>query len=297
MTKKIFIWLLSLFYRPRKDKWYAPLEEKRTCSECGKKTKRGMRGYRGPNKGKVFCVHCYLYEVPKKVNRVLAKLCIPLLNINISLGLVIVVAAAILASSYYPFSTSEQSIIHYEFGNELKIDDTSKEKIVDYFYDLLTTVAKRDNVSRGEIRVQVEAALKTRFPLLMLAIIYRESLFDPGAVGEWITVEYKGKKIKTKARGNTQVLPTWTETLIIEGIIKEERDLHDPVLGVRAGEYIFCQHLLEQKGDMLMAVKDFVGSSKSDPLNVKYVRDVFETYGELRLLLMSIKKGGNHEPL
>jgi hypothetical protein len=39
-----------------------------------------------------------------------------------------------------------------------------------------------------------------------------------------------------------------------------------------------------------MATKEFVGSSKPDPLNVKYVRDVFETYGELRLLLMSMKK-------
>jgi hypothetical protein len=288
MTKRVFILILSLFYRPREDKYYMLIEGKKACSVCGKKTKRGVRGIRGPNRGKVFCVLCYLYEIPGKVDRVLAKLCIPLMIIVLSLT--IVIGVVIIAWPYHPFSNTKQSIIPYEFGNELKIDDTAKEKIVGYFYVFLTTVAKRDNVSRGQIRIQVEAALKTRFPLLMLAIIYRESLFDPGALGEWVTVDYKGKKIKVQARGNTQVLPTWTERLVAEGIIEEERDLHDPVLGVRAGEFIFCQHLIEQKGDILMATKEFVGSSKPDPLNVKYVRDVFETYGELRLLLMSMKK-------
>ena len=125
-----------------------------------------------------------------------------------------------------------------------------------YVYDHSSKISRE---TAGQI---VKAALKEKYPLLVLAIASAESEFVPTAVSP------KG------ATGLMQVMPNiHSATLIKAGIIKEVRDLYSVNENIKAGATILDQCLKESKGDVSRGLSRYV--SGHDGLNDStYVRAI-----------------------
>ena len=91
-------------------------------------------------------------------------------------------------------------------------------------------------------------SMNTKHPLLMLALVSAESEFTPTAVSV------------AGAKGLTQVMwKIWGPDLIKAGIAKEERDLFDPSISIRAGEYVLVKCLTASGGDVTKALERYLG--------------------------------------
>lgn len=103
--------------------------------------------------------------------------------------------------------------------------------------------------------------------LLYIALVYRESNFNPAA------------RSKKGAIGLTQIMPgIWVKELIEQGIIKERRDLFDYDKSLLASEYILTEYYKET-GSWEKALRKYVGKKHKT-----YAKDVLAIYGELLLL-------------
>lgn len=105
-----------------------------------------------------------------------------------------------------------------------------------------------NRISKAACKEIVVAALETKRPLLLLALMEVESNFIPTAISN------KG------AMGLTQVMPAhWEKELITAGVIKEKRDLFDVRSSITAGDFILDINLKKSKGDVSKALEMYLG--------------------------------------
>ena len=117
-------------------------------------------------------------------------------------------------------------------------------------------------ISKGTAREIVQEAMKTRCPILLLAIMQVESSFNPAAVS------------KAGARGLGQVMPV--KALKQAHIVNDYRDLFNVETNIKAMDYIFKKKLAKAKGDYKRAIGYYFGR-----YNDKYVNKVLDAYFEL----------------
>lgn len=150
---------------------------------------------------------------------------------------------------------------------------------------------KAENVSPQVIRDMVDTACESKFPYLVMAIIGAETLpkFDPGSMSN----TKNGKRTKASCLGPMQVNPNvWTGELIEQGIISEEGDLFDPVLGVRAGIYIFEKELIKAKGNLRIATWSYVGLKYNKEDAIRYFECIQNYLGQIYLAVHTADKKG-----
>ncbi len=166
------------------------------------------------------------------------------------------------------------TMMFWNSNNASEIDSQARNAIVGFFYPWTDKA-----VSRDVIEAQIDTILKSEYPELELAVWFNESKGNPAAVST------------SKARGPFQIVNSWVPKLIEAGVIKDERDLHDPIKGCLAGDKVFGYHLTDAKvkGDLMAGLRDYVGS-KDKPGNVEYVQKVLATYGNIKLLQVAVKK-------
>ena len=112
--------------------------------------------------------------------------------------------------------------------------------------------------------------LKQPYPLLIASIIKQESSFDLTATN---------KVGKTLVIGLMQIYLTQNHITQLEksGIIKNVRDLYNPVTNIKAGVFILKDIIKINKGDLSKSLVMYCGGSKG------YSRKVLENLGQLSL--------------
>jgi len=142
-------------------------------------------------------------------------------------------------------------------------------KLADWIYKNSFRLSKQQAIKLAHILV------KYSHPLLLTAIIYRESSFNPTAVSA--PVRYKGRKIF--AIGLTQVLLTdeHIKQLKQAGIIQNPRDLFDMATNVKAGNFILNDIIQLSNGNITKALLTYCGGSR------KYVNEVLQILGQLTI--------------
>jgi len=130
-------------------------------------------------------------------------------------------------------------------------------------------------LSKKQANYLAHILIKYSHPLLLTAIIYRESSFNPTAVSA--PVRYRGKKIF--AIGLTQVLLTdeHIKQLKQAGIIQTPRDLFDMTTNVKAGNYILNDIIQLSNGNITKALLTYCGGNK------RYVNEVLQILGQLTI--------------
>lgn len=159
------------------------------------------------------------------------------------------------------------------FGNNLLsydqciADSSEADKAIQKDIYVNWILKHSSKISRQTATDIYEAAMSMENGLLYVALMCRESNFDPTA------------KSKKGAIGVTQIMPgIWVEVLKEQGIIKERRDLFDYDKNLLASSYILTKYYKET-GSWKKALNKYVGKGHKT-----YVRDVLATYGELQLL-------------
>jgi len=117
-------------------------------------------------------------------------------------------------------------------------------------------------ISRDTAREIVQESMKTRCPILLLAIMQVESSFNPVAVS------------KAGARGLGQVMPV--KVLKQAHIVNDYRDLFNVETNIKAMNYIFKKKLAKAHGDYKRAIGYYFGR-----YNDKYVGKVLDAYFDL----------------
>jgi len=111
------------------------------------------------------------------------------------------------------------------------------------------------------------ASRKYRIPPVMIAALMQtESEFFPFAIS------------KTGARGPLQVqLNIWMESLIKEGILKNENEIFDPFIGTEAGAFIL-RHYADETKDMSLALNKYLGDDHAPYREkvAKYIGNIVE---------------------
>jgi soluble lytic murein transglycosylase-like protein len=130
-------------------------------------------------------------------------------------------------------------------------------------------VAKNSNqITYKMAKYIAEEALKVKHPLLVLAVVSAESEFNPSSVS------YKG------AIGLGQIMPIhWEAELIKQGIILQKRDLFGVKENLMATSYILDKYMTQSEGDVVKALKLYLGAS-----HYKYSNKVFTAYVSLSAL-------------
>jgi hypothetical protein len=114
-------------------------------------------------------------------------------------------------------------------------------RLVKWVYD------HSNKISMKTAKIIVDESMKTNKPLLILALSQVESEFVPTAVSNM------------GAKGITQVMWKYHGTdLIKAGICKEERDLFDPDISIKAGNFVL-DGCLKQGVDIEKALKAYLG--------------------------------------
>jgi len=154
--------------------------------------------------------------------------------------------------------------------------DTCEEKLKTKFSEedvkkLVDWVMKHSSrISRSEAeRIVKHVITKSKYPLLMLAIMCKESNFNPKAIS------------KSGAIGLGQILPNkfQLDLLIKNGIIKEKRDLFEIEKNIDATDFILSAKLAKAGGNIIKALEFYFGTH-----NERYVKDVLKYLGELYIL-------------
>jgi soluble lytic murein transglycosylase-like protein len=152
-------------------------------------------------------------------------------------------------------------------GNNIitKYSDNVTNAHVNWILERSSKISRQTAINIYNVAMSMENGL------LYIALIYRESNFDPTAVSE------KG------AIGLTQIMPRiWVKVLKEQGIIKEKKDLFDYDKNLLASKYILTEYYKET-GSWKKALNKYVGKHKT------YARDVLAAYGELQLLKQEYK--------
>jgi len=128
-----------------------------------------------------------------------------------------------------------------------------EEQLINWVY------SKSERISKYTCKVIVQEAMKTKYPLLMLALIEMESNFTPTALSN------KG------AMGLTQVMPKYhRKNLIKEGIITTDRDLFNISASIKAGDMILGEYLSQTSNDVSKALGKYLGGK--DGVYVKRIQ-------------------------
>ena len=122
--------------------------------------------------------------------------------------------------------------------------------------------------SRATAARIVDAALETRYPLLILALAARESGFDAHAVSS------------KKARGLLQIAPCWFRELKRRRLITDVRDLYDVETNIYASSYIL-DYLFRTRPSLDKVLESYVGGEHKT-----YVRDVKNNLAELAIIAL-----------
>lgn len=124
--------------------------------------------------------------------------------------------------------------------------------------------------SMRQAREYADIIVKQRYPLLIAAIIKRESSFDSTALN---------KVGNTPVIGLMQIYCSkdHVEQLKKAGIIKSVRDLFDPETNIKAGVYILNDIININNGNLVKSLKMYCGGSRG------YVNDILQTLGQLTL--------------
>lgn len=146
------------------------------------------------------------------------------------------------------------------------ITNQTQEILTQWVYD------HSNRISRAGCREVVIASMKTKRPLLIIALVITESEFVTTAVSA------KG------ALGLTQVMPSWEKHLISKGIIKEKRDLFDIGPSIAAGDEVFGLGLKDSKGDVTKALEAYLGGQDG-----YYVKRIFANLANLYVLMEAAK--------
>lgn len=148
-----------------------------------------------------------------------------------------------LASIAYPQERDWKKKAEFlQISRKAETDYHNKVFLTNWVYE------KSSRISRLMVNQIVECTLKTKHPLLLLALMEVESSFDPTSVSR------KG------AMGLGQIMPNYhAEELKRVGIIKEARDLFNIPTGVKATEHIWGIKLLRAKGDTTEALVRYYG--------------------------------------
>lgn len=162
------------------------------------------------------------------------------------------------ALSYNPCNADNNTITEYS--------DNVTNTHVNWILERSSKISRQTAINIYNITMSMENGL------LYVALMYRESNFNPTAVSE------KG------AIGLTQIMPRiWVEVLKKQGIIKEKKDLFDYDKNLLASKYILTEYYKET-GSWKKALNKYVGKHKT------YARDVLAAYGELQLLKQEHKQ-------
>jgi len=144
-----------------------------------------------------------------------------------------------------------------------QMEMTVPPKVIDWM------MKKSTRLPRSMAQEIAQECFKTEYPIILLALIARESSFNPFV------------RSKAGAIGLGQIHPKfWADKLKRNGLIREVRDLYDPVINVRCTYFVFLTCLKEADNDLPKALRKYVGGK-----NVVYVKDILLNIGELVVLL------------
>ena len=124
------------------------------------------------------------------------------------------------------------------------------------------------HVSKETVIAIVNETLKTRYPLLFLALICAESEFNPSAVS------------KVNAIGLGQIRYEIHKKELATIGVKEARDLFDSSKNIRATELIFLGMLQRNKGDTIKTLNAYVGGSVPN-----YQSKILKYFVELSMMI------------
>ena len=131
-----------------------------------------------------------------------------------------------------------------------------EDRLTDYVYK------HSYRISKETAREIVQEAMKTRCPILLLAIMQVESSYNPAAVS------------KAGAKGLGQIMPD--KSLKQARIVNDYRDLFNVETNVKAMDYVFKRKLAKANGNYKRAIGYYFGKYSD-----KYVNKVLDTYFEL----------------
>ena len=137
-------------------------------------------------------------------------------------------------------------------GQELKLIDWTNKVIMPA---LTKWVYKHSMISRSMAAQIVEGACRTKYPLLLLALMKTESHFIPTAVS------------KLGAMGLGQVMYYHEAKLIKIGILVEMRDIFEIPIGVKATEFMWKSKLKRAHGDVVTALTFYYGEKSEEYIN------------------------------
>jgi len=124
------------------------------------------------------------------------------------------------------------------------------------------------HVSRETVIAIVDETLKTRYPLLFLALIYAESEFNPSAVS------------RVNAIGLGQIRFEIHKKELATVGVKEARDLFDVSKNIKATELIFLGMLQRNKGDVIKTLTSYVGGTVPN-----YQSKILKYFVELSMMI------------
>ena len=140
---------------------------------------------------------------------------------------------------------------------------TVPPKVIDWM------MKKSTRLPRSIAQEIAQECFKTKYPIILLALMARESSFNPFV------------RSKAGAIGLGQIHPKfWADKLKRNGLIREVRDLYDPVVNVRCTHFVFLSCLRKTNNDLPEALQRYVGGK-----NTAYVKDILLNIGELVILL------------
>ncbi len=145
-----------------------------------------------------------------------------------------------------------------------KVNKINKQALINWIYK------NSFRCSYQQAENYANIILKQPYPLLVASIIKQESNFDTTATN---------KVGKTLVIGLMQIYLTnnHIEQLKKAGIIKNVRDLYNPMTNIRAGVFILKDIIKINKGDLSKSLVMYCGGSRG------YSRRVLENLGQLSL--------------
>ncbi len=149
-------------------------------------------------------------------------------------------------------------------GQEIKLIDWTNSGIKP---TLAKWVYKHSRISKGMAEQIVDGACRTKYPLLLLALMKTESHFIPTAVSEM------------GAMGLGQVMYYHEKKLIKAGILDEMRDIFEIPIGIKATEFMWTFKLNKAKGNIVAALTYYYGER-----NEEYINGILGDYYTLRNL-------------
>ena len=239
---------------------YTHTNEKLTCKICGKLHRRGMIH---KESGDFIGAKCYVTHIGSELKVTFNKRTVALVGVGLAMFFLVNVGFSI-----YLILPTKKASENIRF----------QEALVEFFYPWTDKA-----VSKDIITLQIETIMQSKYPELALAIWFRESRGNPGAVS---TANCRGPFQVLAGRDNKG---GWVPRLIEDGIIPDARGLHSPLYGCRAGTAVLGYHMTRANGDLMAALRDYVGS-KAQANEVSYVRDVLATYGNIQLLKLAAEK-------